>query len=210
MLLSWQSFTSQPLRPFVFVLNYKFLLIFSFLFVFAILYIPLPFSFPNIPDPIPFSMIKCGYRYRREFFVYFPCLHSTHGLPQPQTSQQRQVANNLRRPHPGRPFLTHLDRDACNLHPLLPSPTSHASAIPACHHATSTCFFLYPHQRFYLLNFSKSTHTLLVHPLMVQSPLASSSCRSTVSRSSGAHQPTAPSSWSTPVMALGSPLASHA
>jgi hypothetical protein len=69
MLLSYQSITSQTFIPFLFVLNYEFLLVFPILFVFAILFIPLPFPFPTILDPIPFPMIKCGYENERGVFL---------------------------------------------------------------------------------------------------------------------------------------------
>jgi hypothetical protein len=71
-LLFCQSITSQTSITFLFVLNYEFPLVFPFPFVFTISFIPLPFSFPTIPDPIPFSIIKCGYGNGREVFRLFP------------------------------------------------------------------------------------------------------------------------------------------
>jgi hypothetical protein len=67
-LLFYQSITSQTSIIYLFVLNYEFPLVFPFPFVFAIPFIPLPFPLPTIPDPIPFSMIECGYGNRREVF----------------------------------------------------------------------------------------------------------------------------------------------
>jgi hypothetical protein len=43
-------------------------------FVFVYPFIPLPFSYPTIPDLIPFSVIKCSNRNRKEIvpFVFIP------------------------------------------------------------------------------------------------------------------------------------------
>jgi hypothetical protein len=79
-LLFCQLITSQTSITFLFVLNYEFPLVFPFSFVSAIPFIPLPFSFPTIPDPIPFPMIKCGYGNRRRVFpsVFIPIRDHVH------------------------------------------------------------------------------------------------------------------------------------
>jgi hypothetical protein len=76
MLLFCQSITSQTSISFLFVLNYEFPLVFLFPFVFAIPFISLPFPFLTIPDPIPFPMIKHGYRnWRGVFPSVSVCFH---------------------------------------------------------------------------------------------------------------------------------------
>jgi hypothetical protein len=82
MLLSFQSITNQTSILFMFVLNYEFSLVFLFPFVFAIPFIPLPFPFPTILDPISFPMIKCRYENRRRGFpsVFIPTSRSPRAL----------------------------------------------------------------------------------------------------------------------------------
>jgi hypothetical protein len=67
-LLSFQSITSKPSIPFVFVLNYEFSFVFLFPFVFVILFIPLPFSFPT--NPVSNDKMRIWKR-EREFSVRF-------------------------------------------------------------------------------------------------------------------------------------------
>lgn len=73
MLLPCQSINSQPSISFVRVLNYEFPFNILVFVRFAHPFIPLP----TIPNLIPFSMIKCGYRNQRKCFlsIFIPIYH---------------------------------------------------------------------------------------------------------------------------------------